>query len=79
MGGAGSCLQQLEGHINTGGMGTLSGTRMPPGQYALLSQSVEELSAIKDGAQRVGVIAFKRLFVSMPDTFAIFEFQDDDW
>lgn len=67
------------GHTNTSGMGTLPTATLSREQLSSLLQSVDELCAIKDGPQSVGEIAFKRLFISIPDTFGIFEFQEADW
>ena len=82
MGGAGSCLRN-DGdkgtHTQTAGYGRVSGTKMTSQQLEVLKESVHDLGDIKDGALNVGILTFKGLFIVMPDTFPIFEFEEEDW
>jgi hypothetical protein len=82
MGASGSCVGGAPvgaaPGVN-GFYGKVSETKMKPEEYAVLMKSVDDLMDIKDGPTLVGVHAFKGLFIQTPESFAIFEFEGDDW
>jgi hypothetical protein len=76
MGASASCVG---GGGRADQFGVVSKTKMKPEEYEILMHSVEDLMAIKDGPTTVGILAFKGLFVELPDTFPIFDFESADW